>query len=83
MCYFVDFNHHSGLSVSLFIVVLVFVDVEKKCSVCVCACACDGSESLSTCDTMLCHFLNDCNTPLEQAAGYEPRTKRKGATRKP
>ena len=45
--------------------------------VCACACACDYSESLSTCDTVLCHILNDRNTPLEQAAGYEPRTKGK------
>jgi len=63
-------------------VVLVFVNVEKKVF-CVCACACDSSESLSTCDTVLCHFFNDRNTPLEQAAGCEPRTKGKGATRKP
>ena len=48
-----------------------------------CVCACDSSESLNTCDTMLCHYLKDCNTPLEQTAGYEPRTEGKEATRKP
>ena len=75
ICYFADFNHRSSLTLSLFIVVLVFVDVEEKVF-CVCACVCHNSESLITCDKWCC-LLNDRNTPLEQAAGYEPRTKGK------
>jgi hypothetical protein len=45
--YFVDFNRHSGVTVSIFIVVLVFVDVRKRCFVCACAWVCVRQQRVS------------------------------------
>jgi len=39
-CYFADFNHRSGLTVSIFVVVLILVNVRKRCFVRACVCAC-------------------------------------------
>jgi hypothetical protein len=76
-------NLCSDHTVSLLFVVFLFVHVEQSVVMCVCLCACvQQQQLLSACDTVLCHFVNNCNTPVEQAAGDEPRTKAKGATRK-
>ena len=70
--------------VSLLFVLPLFVGVEQSVVMCVYLCACVRQQRpLSACGTVLCHFVNNCNTPVEQAAGDEPRTKAKGATRKP
>jgi hypothetical protein len=66
-------NHRPGHRVSLFCVVLVSMDVEQN--VVMCVRVCDSSNSLTTCDTALCHFVNDCNIQMEQPADVEPRTK--------
>ena len=77
-------NQCSDHTVSLLFVVFLFVDVEQSVVMYVCLCACVRQQRpLSACDTVLCHFVNNCNTPVEQAAGDEPRTKGIGATRKP
>jgi hypothetical protein len=63
-------NHCSDHTVSL-----LFVFVERSVVMCVRVRARPTATSLTTCNSVLCHFVADCYTPVEQGAGDGPRIK--------